>query len=150
MNILVSACLLGCACRYDGGAKPCAAVRALAAKHTLIPVCPEIYGGLPTPRTPCEIVGDRVLSKDGADRTDAYRRGASEVLRLAGALGCRAALLKARSPACGSGEVYDGSFSGTLTAGDGVAAAALSAAGIAVFGEDRLPDLENWLKTVEK
>ena len=150
MNILVSACLLGCACRYDGGSKPCAAVRALAARHTLIPVCPEIYGGLPTPRTPCEIVGDRVLSKDGADRTDAYRRGASEVLRLAGALGCRAALLKARSPACGSGEIYDGSFSGTLTAGDGVAAAALSAAGIAVFGEDRLPDLENWLKTVEK
>lgn len=150
MNILVSACLLGCACRYDGGSKPCAAVRALAARHTLIPVCPEIYGGLPTPRTPCEIVGDRVLSKDGADRTDAYRRGASEALRLAGALGCRAALLKARSPACGSGEVYDGSFSGTLTAGDGVAAAALSAAGIAVFGEDRLPDLENWLKTVEK
>ena len=150
MNILVSACLLGCACRYDGGSKPCAAVRALAAKHTLIPVCPEIYGGLPTPRTPCEIVGGRVLSRDGADRTDAYRRGASEALRLAGALGCRAALLKARSPACGSGEVYDGSFSGTLTAGDGVAAAALSAAGIAVFGEDRLPDLENWLKTVEK
>ena len=150
MNILVSACLLGCACRYDGGSKPCAAVRALAARHTLIPVCPEIYGGLPTPRTPCEIVGDRVLSKDGADRTDAYRRGASEALRLAGALGCRAALLKARSPACGSGEVYDGSFSGTLTAGDGVAAAVLSAAGIAVFGEDRLPDLENWLKTVEK
>lgn len=150
MNILVSACLLGCACRYDGGSKPCAAVRALAARHTLIPVCPEIYGGLPTPRTPCEIVGGRVLSKDGADRTDAYRRGASEALRLAGALGCRAALLKARSPACGSGEVYDGSFSGTLTAGYGVAAAALSAAGIAVFGEDRLPDLENWLKTVEK
>lgn len=150
MNILVSACLLGCACRYDGGSKPCAAVRALAARHTLIPVCPEIYGGLPTPRTPCEIVGGRVLSKDGADRTDAYRRGASEALRLAGALGCRAALLKARSPACGSGEVYDGSFSGTLTAGDGVAAAALRTAGIAVFGEDRLPDLENWLKTVEK
>ena len=150
MNILVSACLLGCACRYDGGSKPCAAVRALAARHTLIPVCPEIYGGLPTPRTPCEIVGGRVLARDGADRTDAYRRGASEALRLAGALGCRAALLKARSPACGSGEVYDGSFSGTLTAGDGVAAAALSAAGIAVFGEDRLPDLENWLKTVEK
>ena len=73
MTLLVSACLLGCACRYDGGAKPCAAVRTLAAKHTLIPVCPEIYGGLPTPRTPCELVGDRVLAMDGADRTDAYR-----------------------------------------------------------------------------
>ena len=151
MRIAVSACLLGEACRYDGRSKPCARVQELAADgHELVPVCPEVAGGLPTPRTPCEIVGDRVLSKDGADRTDAYRRGASEVLRLAGALGCRAALLKARSPACGSGEVYDGSFSGTLTAGDGVAAAALSAAGIAVFGEDRLPDLENWLKTVEK
>ena len=150
MNLLVSACLLGCACRYDGGAKPCAAVRTLAAKHTLIPVCPEIYGGLPTPRTPCEIVGDRVLAMDGADRTDAYRRGAAETLHLAETLGCRAALLKARSPACGSGEIYDGSFSGTLTAGDGVAAAALKAAGIAVFGENRLSDLEEWLKTAEK
>ena len=150
MNILVSACLLGCACRYDGGAKPCAAVRALAAAHTLIPVCPEIYGGLPTPRTPCEIVGGRVLAKDGADRTDAYRRGAAEALRIAETLGCRAALLKARSPACGSGEIYDGSFTGRLTAGDGVAAAALKAAGIAVFGEDRLAELEKWLKTAEK
>ena len=93
MNLLVSACLLGCACRYDGGAKPCAAVRTLAAKHTLIPVCPEIYGGLPTPRTPCELVGDRVLAMDGADRTDAYRRGAAETLHLAETLGCRAALL---------------------------------------------------------
>ena len=94
MNLLVSACLLGCACRYDGGAKPCAAVRALAAKHTLIPVCPEIYGGLPTPRTPCEIVqapwmesekahtaDERpwtILDANGVDRTAAYARGAHD------------------------------------------------------------------------
>ena len=136
MNLLVSACLLGCACRYDGGAKPCDAVRALAAAHTLIPFCPEIYGGLPTPRTPCEIVGDRVLAKDGADRTDAYRRGAAETLRIAETLGCRAALLKARSPACGSGEVYDGSFSGKLVEGDGCAAELLKAAGVSVVGEN--------------
>lgn len=146
MNLLVSACLLGCACRYDGGAKPCDAVRALAARHTLIPFCPEIYGGLPTPRTPCEIVGDRVLAKDGADRTDAYRRGAAEALRVAALFDCRAALLKARSPACGSGEVYDGSFSGALTAGDGVTAAALKAAGVAVFNENKLDLLAKWLE----
>ena len=150
MNLLVSACLLGVSCRYDGGTKPCDAVIALAKTHTLIPVCPEIFGGLPTPRTPCEIVGDRVLSRCGADKTDAYRRGAAEVLRLAGLFDCRAALLKARSPACGSGEVYDGSFSGTLKKGDGVAAAALLAAGIPVFAENGTDALEKWLAEQEK
>lgn len=150
MRLLVSACLLGCACRHDGGAKPHAAVCALAEKHTLIPICPEQLGGLPTPRPPCEITDGRVLTADGIDRTEAYRRGAAEAVRLAGLCGCRAALLKARSPACGSGRVYDGSFSGRLTAGDGIAAAALRENGIAVFDEDATDALVAWIETQEE
>ena len=141
MNILVSACLLGCACRYDGGAKPCAAVRTLAAKHTLIPVCPEQLGGLPTPRLPSERIGAQVVMKDGTDVTAAYRRGAEEALRLARLFGCRRAVLKERSPSCGSGTIYDGSFSGRLTGGDGVTAALLRENGIAVCGESALEAL---------
>lgn len=150
MKLLVSACLLGCACRYDGSTKPHAAVCALATAHTLIPVCPEILGGLPTPRPPCEITDGRVLTADGTDRTDAYRRGAEEVLHLAVLCGCRAAVLKARSPACGNGRVYDGSFSGTLTAGDGIAAAALRENGIAVFDEEEITALSAWIEMQEK
>lgn len=107
MTILVSACLLGTACRYDGRSKADAAVTALLARHALIPVCGEIFGGLPTPRTPAERRGARVMTKDGRDVTDAYRRGAEEVVRLARLYGARAAILKERSPSCGSGEIYD-------------------------------------------
>ena len=107
MTILVSACLLGTACRYDGRSKADAAVTALLARHTLIPVCGEIFGGLSTPRTPAERRGDRVVTQDGRDVTQAYRRGAEEVLRLARLYGARAAILKERSPSCGSGEIYD-------------------------------------------
>ena len=141
MNILISACLLGCACRYDGKSKTHPAVELLRKKHTLIPVCPEIYGGLPTPRPPSEIVGDRVQNSAGADVTDAYRRGAAEALRLAGLFGCKVALLKAKSPSCGKGKVYDGTFSRTLTDGDGVTAALLQQHGIRVYTEDEIPEI---------
>ncbi|MGI5935337.1 MAG: DUF523 domain-containing protein [Oscillospiraceae bacterium] len=117
MNILVSACLLGVNCRYNAvpGAAP--GVLALMEHHTLIPVCPEQLGGLPTPREPAEIRGDVVLSKNGMDVTENYRRGAEETLRLAKLCGCKYAALKERSPSCGYGKIYDGSFSGTLTDG---------------------------------
>jgi uncharacterized protein YbbK (DUF523 family) len=141
MNILVSACLLGVPCRYDGQAKPCPAVLALMDRHTLIPVCPEQLGGLPTPRNPSERRGCRVVSSAGADVTAAYRRGAEETLRLARLYGCEAAILKERSPSCGSGEIYDGTFTRTLTPGDGVAAALLRARGIRVLGETEIPGL---------
>ena len=134
MTILVSACLLGTACRYDGRSKADAAVTALLARHTLIPVCGEIFGGLPTPRTPAERRGARVMTKDGRDVTDAYRRGAEEVVRLARLYGARAAILKERSPSCGSGEIYDGTFSGTRTAGWGVTAELLRESGVRVYG----------------
>lgn len=135
MNILVSACLLGCCCRYDGQSKPCPQVLALMERHTLIPVCPEQLGGLSTPRPPAERREEGVFTQTGGDVTAQYRRGAEEALRLARLYGCTHAVLKERSPSCGSGQVYDGSFSGRLTAGDGVAAALLKANGITVVGE---------------
>ena len=135
MKILISACLLGCRCRYDGGSKPHPAAAALAERHQLVPICPEQLGGLPTPRPPAERIGDRVVTKSGTDVTEQYRRGAEEALLLCELTGCQAAVLKERSPSCGCGEIYDGTFSGTLTVGDGVTAAVLKKAGIPVYGE---------------
>lgn len=140
MPVLVSACLIGVCCRYDGASKPDSRVLALMSGHTLIPVCPEILGGLPTPRIPSEIRGDRVINREGRDVTAAYERGAEECLKLAHFYGCRCAILKERSPACGCGTRYDGTFSGTLVQGDGIAAARLKEAGIKVIGESDLPD----------
>ncbi len=108
MKLLVSACLLGCRCRYDGAAKPHPAMEALAERHTLVPVCPEQLGGLSTPRPPAERQGDRVVTERGADVTEQYCRGAAEAAHLCTLLGCQAAVLKERSPSCGKGQVYDG------------------------------------------
>ena len=141
MKILVSACLLGVRCRYDGKSKPHPAVERLMEQHTLIPVCGEILGGLPTPRVSAERQGARVVTADGRDVTAAYRRGAEEVLRLAKLYGCKAAILKERSPSCGSGRIYDGTFTGTLTDGWGVTAELLRDHGICVIGES---EAETW------
>ena len=141
MKILISACLLGIPCRYDGKAKPQPWAEALAARHDLVPVCPEQLGGLPTPRNPSERRGDRVVMNDGRDVTAEYRRGAEETLRLARLYGCTAAVLKERSPSCGCGRIYDGTFTGTLTDGDGVTAALLKENGIKVYGESELEKL---------
>ena len=134
-KILVSACLLGLPCRYDGKEKPCEAVIALKEKYELIPFCPEIYGGLETSRTPSERVGDKILMKDGRDVTENYRRGAEGALYLCKTLGITKAVLKSRSPSCGSGEVYDGSFMGKLKDGNGVTAELLQKNNISVFNE---------------
>ena len=141
MNVLISACLLGCACRYDGKSKPHTAVERLMKKYTLIPVCPEIYGGLPTPRPASEICGTRVVNREGADVTEAYLRGAEETLRIAKLYGCTSAVLKAKSPSCGKGKVYDGTFGGVLTEGDGITVALLLEHGISVFTEDEIAEL---------
>ena len=95
MKLLVSACLLGVPCRFDGAARPNAAVMALAKEHELIPICPECYGGLPIPRVPSERRGEGVMAQSGADVTAQYRRGAAAALRLATLLGAEAAILKA-------------------------------------------------------
>lgn len=141
MKLLISACLLGLPCRYDGASKPQPRVEALAARHELIPVCPEQLGGLPTPRHPSECRDGRVMMNTGADVTAQYRRGAECALALYRLLGCEAAILKERSPSCGHGEIYDGSFTGTLTAGDGVTAALLAQNGIPVYGESQAVDV---------
>lgn len=141
MTILVSACLLGCSCRYDGKSKPCDAVLALMEKHTLIPTCPEQMGGLATPRPPAECKAGGVFTESGADVTAQYRRGAEEALRLAKLYGCTHAILKERSPSCGSSGIYDGSFSRALIPGDGVTAALLRQNGITVLGESEVEKL---------
>lgn len=135
MKLLISACLLGLPCRYDGASKPQPWARALAERYELVPVCPEQLGGLPTPRDPSERRGERVTMKSGADVSAQYERGAAGALALCQLLECEAAVLKERSPSCGCGQIYDGSFSGTLIPGDGVTAALLKAHGIPVYGE---------------
>jgi len=143
MNILISGCLLGLSCRYDGQTKGISSelIEKLKAKHTLIPACPEQLGGLPTPRNPSERIGEGIFMDNGTDVTAQYRRGAEQALYLAQLFGCEAAILKERSPSCGCGEIYDGSFSGTLTAGDGVTAELFKVAGIPVYGESQVEEL---------
>ena len=138
MNILVSECLLGIRCKYSGGSNPCPAViqAVQAGRHTLIPVCPECLGGLAIPRQPSERVGDRVLSRTGEDVTAQYERGAQAALALAKLYGCTAAILKERSPSCGSGTIYDGTFRHRRISGDGLTAALLKANGVQVYNED--------------
>ena len=139
-NILVSACLLGGSCRYDGRSKQNEEVLRLLEDENvcLIPICPEQMGGLSTPRFPSERQGDRVINSEGEDVTVQYRKGAEEALKLAELYHCRLAILKERSPSCGSGAVYDGTFSGTLTDGDGITTERLKMNRITVLGESEL------------
>ena len=133
--ILVSACLLGVPCRYDGTGVADARVLALASKRTMIPVCPEQLGGLPTPRPPAERHDTRVLTRDERDVTAAFARGAQETLRLSKLFSCRIAILKSNSPSCGSGQIYDGCFCGRLIPGDGMTAELLKQEGLTVLSE---------------
>ena len=137
-NILVSACLLGIGCRYDGKHKANEEVLKLRERYNLIPICPEIFGGLPTPRVPSERIGDRVMMRDGRDVTENYERGAKEAYELCRIYNIRTAILKERSPSCGKGEIYDGSFTGALTERDGVTAEYLMKMGIRVIGESEI------------
>jgi uncharacterized protein YbbK (DUF523 family) len=136
--IIVSACLAGMACRYDGNAKPCEAVLRQVAAGQALPLCPEQLGGLPTPRAPAEIIGDKVIRKDGVDLTAEFTRGAHEALKLAQLVGAKTAILKARSPSCGCGKIYDGSFTGRLVDGNGVFAGLCKKDGIEVRTEEEI------------
>ena len=137
-TILVSRCLLGDPCRYDGGSNAAAAVQRLASEYRIIAICPECDGGLPTPRTPSERCGDRVLMRDGRDVTAAFLRGAEHALALARENGIAFAVLKARSPSCGKGEIYDGTFTHTCVSGNGVTAELLLREGYQVFTEKEM------------
>jgi uncharacterized protein YbbK (DUF523 family) len=146
--LLISACLLGVACNHEGRGSPRAIVDELAKHYRLVPVCPEVLGGLPTPRAAAELQGGdgadvvagngaaRVVDIEGVDVTAAYRRGAEAAVAVAKGVGAQRAVLKARSPSCGSSAVYDGTFSRRLLPGRGVTAAALAAAGLEVGSEE--------------
>lgn len=139
MNILVSACLLGVCCRWDGETNgPHPDIEALMSKHNLIPVCPEIMGGLPTPRHPAERRGNIVATRAYTDVTEQFERGAEEALKLCHLYRCRYAILKERSPSCGSGRIYDGTFKGNLVRRDGVTAELLKSFGVTVIGESEV------------
>lgn len=140
-KLLISACLLGVSCRYDGKSKPMENIEKLMEKYELIPVCAEIFGGLPTPRVPAEICGEKVITSDGRDVTGEYEKGAAEVLRLGKLFGAKKALLKERSPSCGSGIIHNGKFNGGLVPGFGKTAKLLIAEGFEVFGESQTDKL---------
>ena len=134
-KILVSACLAGIPCRYDGKSTPVPEIVRLVEEGLAVPFCPECAGGLETPRTPAEISGGRVLTRDGRDVTEAFEAGAVLAAAAAKEHGIVTAVLKSKSPSCGSGEIYDGSFTGRLVPGEGVTARALREAGINVITE---------------
>jgi uncharacterized protein YbbK (DUF523 family) len=135
MNILVSACLLGIDCRYCGTGCYHEDIAKLAEKHYLIPVCPEQLGGLPTPREPVELVNGFAIDKQGRNVTEQFKKGAIEVLKLAKLYHCTLAILKSNSPSCGFGKVYDGTFTGKLTDGDGITSAYLAKSRITIVNE---------------
>lgn len=139
--ILVSACLAGLCCRYDGRDNEVAWVRELVASGQALPFCPEQLGGLATPREPSEIRREdfgacKIFSRDGRDLTDAFLAGAREGLKLAELVGARTAILKERSPSCGVRRVYSGRFEGVLVPGEGVTSSLFRARGIMVFSEE--------------
>ena len=130
--ILVSACMAGFRCRYDAKVVSNGEITELVRTGQAVPVCPEMLGGLPCPRIPCERTPNGVTARDGTDQTQAFLLGAEETLRIAKLYGCDRAILKAKSPSCGKGRIYDGTFSGTLTDGSGLTAELLEQNGIAV------------------
>lgn len=140
-KILVSACLLGTPCRYDGKSKPNNGVIALGDKYELIPVCPECLGGLETPRLPAEIQGERVVRIDGVDVTAEYNKGAQRTLEIAKSNIVDIAVLKSKSPSCSKGQIYDGTYSKTLIDGKGITARLLEKNFITVIDENELEKL---------
>ena len=140
-KILVSACFLHEGYKYSGGANINNKIIKLQEKYDFILICPEVFGGLPTPRAASEIVGDKVINKEGKDVTKNFIVGANKALELAKTNGCSKAILKEKSPSCGKGYIYDGSFSHKVIEGNGIAAKLLIENGITVYNEDELENL---------
>jgi len=136
--LIVSACLAGIKCSYKREAKLCSKVIDLIKSGQAIPICPEQLGGLSTPREPAEQKGDKIVTISGKDVTDQFIDGANECLRIARLFACKKAILKARSPSCGVGKIYDGTFTRKLILGDGVLAKLLKANGVEVLSEEEL------------
>ena len=141
MNILVSECLMGERCRYDGASKPVENVIGLKEKYNLIPVCPEVMGGLKTPRSSAEICKNSVINEDGDDVTNEFLKGANETLSIAKQHNCKFAILKENSPSCGCGQIYDGTFSRKFTKGNGITAQLLLDNNIEVYNENNFMEI---------
>ena len=137
-KILVSSCLLGINCKYDGNNNKNNKVLEYLKGKEVIPICPEIYGGLQTPRIPSEIVDDKVMTKDKRDVTKEYLKGADETLKLARLFNIKKALLKANSPSCSNNEIYDGTFTGNKIKGMGITAKLLKENGIEIINENEI------------
>jgi uncharacterized protein YbbK (DUF523 family) len=133
---LCSACLLGVKCRYDGKSK--LNKKVIELKEVLIPVCPEQLGGLATPRESSEIQGDKIITQSGKDKTKDFGKGAEETLKIAKLFNIKQAILKQRSPSCGCGQIYDGTFSGKVVKGDGITTSLLKRNGIKVISEEEI------------
>lgn len=146
MKILVSACLLGESCKYDGTNNYNERVAQLAEKFELVPICPEYFGGLPIPRVPSEVRGGRVINKIGEDVTAQFKKGADDTLYIANEKNVCYAILKERSPSCGFRQIYDGMFTKTLTYANGITADLLYKNGIRIFGET---EIERFLEEVD-
>ena len=140
MVILVSACLLGENCKYNGGNNRNERVLRYVPGHEVIPVCPEVLGGLPCPRKPVEWVGERVLTRDGDDCTENFRIGVQRALEVIADQQVDLAILQSRSPTCGVKQIYDGTFSGVRIDGQGVLAKALAARGIPLMDAEDVPE----------
>ena len=142
-KLLISACLAGENCKYSGGNNFIGetALASLGDKYELVSVCPEVMGGLSVPRIPCERIGARVMNERGEDVTAQFKAGAELTADICERQGVKKALLKEKSPSCGSGRIYDGTFSHTVIAGDGVTAQRLRALGIALYGESEIEKL---------
>ena len=140
-NLLISECLYGVCCRYDGDHNRIECLEELKNVYNLVPVCPEVLGGLLTPRPPAERVGNRVQTKNGADVTEQFKRGAALALAIAIEKNCRCALLKSKSPSCGYGELYDGTFMRTLVKGVGVTSELLLQHDIQIYTEKNVAAL---------
>ena len=140
MNILVSACLLGENCKYNGGNNRNERVLRYVEGHEIIPVCPEMLGGLPCPRKPVEWVGDRVLTRDGDDCTENFRLGVKRAMDIIGDKHIDLAILQSRSPTCGVRQIYDGTFSRHKIDGQGLLARALAARGIRLMDAEDVPE----------
>lgn len=140
---LVSACLLGKNCKYNGGNNYCEKVVTFLKDKEVYMICPEEMGGLPTPRIPCEIAGTKVLNKQGEDKTEAFYKGAQKTLDIAKEKGVNKAILKAKSPSCGKGHVYDGTFTNTLICGNGITANLLEENGIKIYNEAEIEELKS-------
>ena len=140
-KILISACLVGDKCKYDGHTNYTPLIKDLLEKYELVPFCPEVEGGLPTPRKPSERKGDKVINNAGKDVTRNFQLGAEKALNICKYLNIKIAILKENSPSCGVNQIYDGNFNKKLIKGEGVTTELLRKNGIAVYTEDQIEEL---------